>query len=131
MIAVIVLALVGLAFAAYQAKARISYGALCITGNSCNAVTNSTYSSLFGIPVALIGLLGFVLLIAATAYAYAVNDKKALKPLLLISTAGLAFVSYLIYLEVTVLHAICSICTVSHVIGIAIWILVVFSLWKY
>ena len=132
MLAVIMLAIVGLALAIYQASHKPADGASCaLAGDSCSAVMNSAYSSLFGIPVALIGVFGFMLIIAIAFYVLLRDDKKALKPLFAVSTVGLAFVAYLVYAELVELHAICSLCTVSHIIGIAIWAIVLFSLIKY
>ncbi|HIH14219.1 MAG TPA: hypothetical protein HA224_03100 [Nanoarchaeota archaeon] len=37
----------------------------------------------------------------------------------------------MVYVELIELHAICSLCTASHVIGIVIWMIVLFSLLKY
>ncbi|HIH14218.1 MAG TPA: hypothetical protein HA224_03095 [Nanoarchaeota archaeon] len=59
MLAVIALASMGLALAAYQASHKPADGTSCLASNSCDVVMNSAYSSLFGIPVVLIGLAGF------------------------------------------------------------------------
>ena len=131
MLAVIMLAIVGLAFSAYQASHKPSDSTFCLTSNSCDIVMSSSHSSLFGVPVVLIGMAGFIFIIIAALYAYSANDKKALKPLFAVSTVGLAFVAYLVYVELIELHAICSLCTASHVIGIVIWMIVLFSLLKY
>jgi uncharacterized membrane protein len=85
----------------------------CDFGESfnCDIVNRSTYSTLFGIPVALIGILGYLALLAlATFY-----REKAETPAMLIiaSTLGLGFAIYLTYIERFVLGTWCILCLSS------------------
>ncbi len=85
----------------------------CDFGESfnCDIVNRSTYSSLFGIPVALIGILGYGTLLAlATVY-----RSKAETPamLMIASTLGLGFAIYLTYIERFVLGTWCILCLSS------------------
>lgn len=85
----------------------------CDLGQSfnCDIVNRSTYSTALGVPVALIGLLGYLLILAfATIY-----REKAETPLLLTlaSFAGLGFSLYLTYIEKFVLSAWCILCLSS------------------
>jgi len=85
----------------------------CDFGESfnCDIVNRSTYSSLFGIPVALIGILGYGILLAlATVY-----RSKAETPamLMIASTLGLGFAIYLTYIERFVLGTWCILCLSS------------------
>src|SRR5919108_1818827 len=78
---------------------------------NCDVVNRSTYSVVLGIPVALIGILGyFVLLALSTVY-----RSKAETPLFLLvsSVAGLGFALYLTYIEGFVLAAWCILCLSS------------------
>jgi uncharacterized membrane protein len=78
---------------------------------NCDAVNRSVYSSIGGIPVALIGILGYVALLAlATVY-----RRKAETPamLLLASLCGLGFALYLTYIEKFVLAVWCILCLSS------------------
>jgi uncharacterized membrane protein len=78
---------------------------------NCDMVNRSVYSSIRGIPVALIGILGYALLFAlATVY-----RKKAETPvmLLLASLCGLGFALYLTYIEKFVLAVWCILCLSS------------------
>ena len=78
---------------------------------NCDMVNRSTYSAIFGIPVALIGIFGYgVLLILATLY----RAKAEIPTLLLIaSLAGLGFALYLTYVEAFVLAVWCILCLSS------------------
>ena len=85
----------------------------CNFGESfnCDIVNRSSYSMLAGVPVALIGVIGYLLIIGlATIY----RDKAETPILLLItSTGGLGFALYLTYIEKFVLAAWCILCLTS------------------
>src|SRR6266700_2441380 len=78
---------------------------------NCDIVNRSTYSSVLGIPVALIGILGYLLILAlATVY----RDKAETPVMLLIaSVGGLGFALYLTYVEKFILQAWCVLCLSS------------------
>ena len=78
---------------------------------NCDIVNRSQYSSIMGIPVAGIGIVGYgVLLALATAY-----RSRAETPvrLLVFALAGLAFTLYLTYIEGYVLETWCILCLSS------------------
>src|SRR5689334_17741808 len=75
---------------------------------NCDIVNRSIYSTVLGVPDALIGILGYgVLLALATFY-----RTKAETPfmLLIASTGGLGFALYLTYIEKFVLATWCILC---------------------
>ena len=85
----------------------------CDFGQSfnCDIVNRSEYSAVAGVPVALIGVLGYATLLAfATVY-----RRKAETPAILAigSVAGLGFALYLTYIEKYVLFAWCVLCLSS------------------
>ena len=85
---------------------------------NCDIVNRSTYSTLFGIPDALIGILGYAgLLGLATRYRTWVRTPIVL---LLAAFAGLAFALYLTYIEAFVLATWCILCLSSLVMILAI-----------
>jgi vitamin-K-epoxide reductase (warfarin-sensitive) len=91
-------------------KSKTSF---CDIGQSfnCDLVNRSEYSMFHGIPVALLGILGYLLILAlATVY-----REKAETPFILAGTtlAGLGFALYLTYIEAFVLHAWCILCLSS------------------
>ncbi len=75
---------------------------------NCDIVNRSEYSKLFGIPVAGIGLLGYVLLLGLSL----VNREKKLFSSILIlgSVVGLGFSVWLTYVEVKILATYCVLC---------------------
>jgi vitamin-K-epoxide reductase (warfarin-sensitive) len=94
----------------HYAKSKTEY---CDVGEAfnCDIVNRSEYSSLLGIPVALIGMLGYAALVGlATVY----RDRQETPGLLLGgAAAGLAFALYLTYIEARVLGVWCILCLSS------------------
>ena len=87
--------------------------AYCDFGESfnCDIVNRSEYSSILGIPVALIGMLGYAVLVGlATVYGDRPDTPKFL---LGGALAGLAFALYLTYIEARVLGVWCILCLSS------------------
>jgi uncharacterized membrane protein len=85
---------------------------------NCDIVNRSVYSTVLGVPDALIGICGYGLLLAlATFY-----RRKAETPLMLLiaSTAGLGFALYLTYVEKFVLATWCILCLSSLMLIILI-----------
>jgi vitamin-K-epoxide reductase (warfarin-sensitive) len=85
---------------------------------NCDIVNRSVYSTVLGIPDAMIGILGYGLLLAlATFY-----RRKAETPLMLLvaSIAGLGFALYLTYIEKFVLATWCILCLSSLLLIILI-----------
>jgi vitamin-K-epoxide reductase (warfarin-sensitive) len=87
--------------------------AYCDIGGTfnCDIVNRSEYSSIFGVPVALIGMLGY----AALAGLATVYRERRETPAMLFSAAaaGLAFALYLTYIEARVLGVWCILCLSS------------------
>ncbi len=87
--------------------------AYCEIGEAfnCDIVNRSVYSSIFGIPVALIGMLGYAALVGlATVY----RERRETPAMLFAGAAiGLAFALYLTYIEGHVLGVWCILCLSS------------------
>jgi len=78
---------------------------------NCDLVNRSAYSTVLGVPVALIGIVGYVLLAAlATVYR---NQAQTPVLLLIASVIGLGFALYLAYVEKFVLGVWCILCLTS------------------
>jgi len=88
----------------------------CNFGESfnCDIVNRSPYSTVLGVPVALIGILGYLLILALAT----VDRDKAETPVMLLvaSVGGLGFALYLTYIEKFVLQSWCILCLSSLVL---------------
>jgi uncharacterized membrane protein len=113
-IAAAVLAIAGIGVATYIAIAESGGGApKCLAGgHGCQTVAESRYSHLAGVNVAVLGIAGYVILLAAAAVP---GDAGRLGGLLT-ALVGFGFSAYLTYLELFVIDAICQWCVASAVL---------------
>jgi uncharacterized membrane protein len=113
-IAAALLALAGIAVATYITIAESGGGApKCLAGGTgCETVAESRYSHLAGINVAVIGIAGYAVLLAAAVLP---GDAGRFGGFLT-ALVGFGFSAYLTYLELFVIDAICQWCLVSAVL---------------
>jgi uncharacterized membrane protein len=85
----------------------------CDFGESfnCDIVNRSIYSTILGVPDALIGIFGYAALLALATVYRAKSEAPAM--LLIASVAGLSFALYLTYIEAFVLATWCILCLSS------------------
>jgi uncharacterized membrane protein len=99
-------------------------GDLACGSGGCQTVQNSPWARLLGVPVALIGLVGYaVLFITALLGVQPRFAANTAVPVVLCAGAviGIAFSAYLTYLEAYVIHAWCQWCVVSAAIAALIF----------
>jgi len=110
-------ALAGLGIATYLTIVHYAGGTpVCAVAHGCAVVQTSDYSELAGVPVAVLGLGGYVAVLAALA-----RDGEGWRTAAaFLSLAGLGFSAWLTYVEVAVLHAICIWCVGSALCMVAL-----------
>lgn len=120
LIPILILSLMGIIVSAYLTYHYFNTEdvAFCITGEDCEIVKESKYSSILGIPVAVLGILGYFSISLATISSFTKRRKWML--LFFLSTAGVAFSAYLTWLEFFKINAICSYCIVSALLMLSI-----------
>ncbi len=108
------LAVVGLGVAIYLTY--IHYAGIkpaCTAGGSCLKVQSSVWSELAGVPVALMGLIGYVAILGSLV----LPDREPTRQATLVLTLiGFGFSGYLTYRELFSIHAICEWCVSSAII---------------
>jgi uncharacterized membrane protein len=115
----VVLAVVGLGVATYLTVVHyVGFSLLACTGShgghsSCQTVQSSQWSELAGIPVALLGLIGYILILGSLL---APDREESRVATLGVTLVGFAFSAYLTYRELFSIHAICEWCVSSAVI---------------
>ena len=117
----VVLSVAGAAVSAYVLVARwTSTGLLCSTGG-CETVQSSEYAELLGVPVAGLGLVGYLLIGAASLAPRPVCAHRHG----VARVGAAAFGGYLLVIQLVVIDAVCDWCLVSDAITSAIAVIAV------
>lgn len=87
---------------------------------NCDIVNKSIYAEIFGIPVAMLGMLAYGILFAGSL----LMRRRAAAPLWLLIFAGfsLVFSLYLTFVEFFVLRAVCMFCITQQILIFIIFI---------
>lgn len=127
------LALLGLAVSVYLSYEHLTENKslVCPTGgaaSSCLTVTTSPWSQVAGIPVAYLGLAFFVVVAVLCAPQVWRHPAPALDAVRAAALGlGLVSVLYLVWIELFRVHAICTWCTVVHIVTFLLAVVVVFG----
>lgn len=132
----ILLAITGLGVSAYLMWGYTTPGATLSCGGSggCEAVKNSVYAKLAGIPLPILGLASYLLLLGLLAsQGAAAISRRGWSPYVAlaifgISLTGVLYSAYLTYLELFVIFAICRWCVASAIIMGVLFVLSVVNL---
>ncbi len=105
---------------------------LCTGVGGCDAVKASRYSYVMGIPVAVIGLIGYLAILAGVLLEKASPQAEQYGPVLVfgMSLVGLLYSIYLTYLELAVIKAVCPYCVASAVIMLVVFAIATYRLMK-
>jgi uncharacterized membrane protein len=117
--AILVLALAGLAVAAYLTYVHYAeLKPLCGLGGDCERVQTSQFAKVAGIPVAVLGLAGYVLILASLLVPGDLGRVGGAT----FALVGFGFSAYLTYREIFTIEAICTWCVASAVLmtGLAV-----------
>ena len=103
-------AVVGLGIAGYLTAVHYGGGdPVCAIAHGCAVVQQSEYAELAGVPVALLGLIGYAGILATLLR----DDHTARSATALLALMGAGFSAWLTYVEVARLDAICIWCVGS------------------
>jgi uncharacterized membrane protein len=122
----------GLVLSVYLTIERVmAPGTLTCPANvavDCVRVTTSDQSTVFGVPVAALGV-GYFLAIGALCLPVAWRrDTPAVRGgRVALAAVGVAFVLYLIYAELFLIGAVCLWCTVVHAVALALFGVIAFA----
>lgn len=110
------LALVGIGIAAYLVYSRYTRSALVCTTGGCEQVQSSRYAEVGGLPVAVLGLVGYALILGSTF----VSGEAGRAAGAALAFGGLAFSLYLLVVQVAVIEAICVWCVASDAVMLSL-----------
>lgn len=89
---------------------------------SCALVDESGRTSTLGIPDYLWGIGGFVLILFVAAVAERRSDApRWTYGLVLLTSAGIGFSLYFLYVELALIHALCIVCATDYAFGAIAW----------
>jgi uncharacterized membrane protein len=116
LIAFVLISFVGFLDASYLTANHYGQVELsCSITSGCEAVTTSEYSKIFGVPVALGGIL-YYLSILLLSLLYLDHKTKFFKKLVPpLTVVGFLFSAYFVYLQLFVIGAICQYCVLSAI----------------
>lgn len=128
------LAVVGLLVSIYMTIYKITdNNAMCLGSGDCATVNASRYAEVNGVPVAVVGILGYAAILGVLFM-----EKRGMEyfkqnaPLLTFGLAltGFLFTLWLVYVEFALIKAFCPFCVTSQVAMTLIFILSVIRLVK-
>lgn len=126
------LALAGIFVALYLTLYKMgAIGELSCRVGSCETVNSSRWAIFLGAPVAAWGVAYYIVVFAVALAGLSgrfADSRRLSLALLLLTGWGVLFSSWLTYLELFVIRAICQWCVVSALIVVAIFLI---GLWDY
>ncbi len=125
------LAILGALVSIYMTIFKITENpGMCLGNGGCSVVNNSKYAEVYGIPVAVIGVVGYLtilvsLLLRSRSQFFDANGTMLVFGLALV---GFLFTVYLIYVELALIHALCPFCVTSQVTMTTLFIISLIAL---
>jgi len=111
--AMIVLTLIGIGIASYLTYVHYKgLSPICAINQGCEKVQSSKYAKVGGVPVPVIGLVGYVAIFVSLM----VRGELARLATAVMTIGGFAFSLYLTSLELFRIHAICQWCVGSAIV---------------
>jgi len=125
-VGILILAFAGLADSAYIAQHEASgTPLLCNIQNfsNCNVVAASSYSHLFGVPLAYYGIMFYSIMFILAALEIVIFDQLLRRMLQAASIVGLVSSLYFVFVQMFFIGAFCIYCSLSGLITLLIFIL--------
>ncbi len=125
------LAILGVLVSIYMTILKLTENpTMCIGNGGCMTVSNSKYAIIYGIPVAVVGVGGYLTILVLLLLERRVSFLAQNGTLILFGLAllGFLFTLYLIYVELALIHALCPFCVTSQVTMTILFILSVIRL---
>ena len=97
--------------------------------SDCSIVLRSSYSVVFGVPLAVFGIIQYSSLLIAIILLVIFKKKIISYWIILQSIVGAIFSMYFMFIQIVILKSICLYCTLSALISFAI-LFFVFNIWK-
>lgn len=122
------LTILGLLVSIYMTIYKVTNNeSMCIGSSGCSVVNSSGYSEVNGIPVAVVGVVGYlsILVLFYLETRSGFFQEYGIMLLFGVTLTGFLFTLWLVYVEVALLKAYCPFCITSQVAMTLIFILTV------
>jgi len=96
----------------------------CILGTQCPLVFQTSFSYFYGVPIHLLAV-GWFSLMTVIAAARAFGVYRASIVGLILGVFCVPAIIYLDYIQLAVIHAICSDCELAHILGLILFVIFV------
>lgn len=106
------LALAGAAISGYLTYTRYADASIFCTTGGCETVQSSRYAEVAGVPVAVLGLAGYVLIFLTTLG----RGEAARVTGAALALTGFFFSAYLVYVQLALIGAVCQWCVASDAV---------------
>lgn len=129
----VALAIVGLLVSIYMTVYKYTGNdGMCLGSGECSTVNASRFSEVNGIPVAVLGIVGYAAILAVHFFENHNSFFKQNGTLLLFGMAltGFIFTVWLVYVEIALLRALCPFCVTSQVAMTILFVIAVIRLIK-
>ena len=130
-ISAILVGVVGASWSWHLLQWYISANALtaCILGTQCPLVFQTSFSYFYGVPIHLlaVGWFSFLTLVAVLRI---FEVRGAATTGVIVGALCIPAIIYLDYIQLAVIHAICSDCELAHVLGLILFALFVVIYWS-
>ena len=92
----------------------------CILGSQCPLVFQTSFSYFYGVPIHLLAVAWFTLLtLLAGIRAYGIRSASMIG--LIVGALCVPAIIYLDYIQLVIIHAICSDCELAHALGLILF----------
>ncbi|MCQ3938568.1 MAG: hypothetical protein DPW18_16190 [Chloroflexi bacterium] len=127
----VALVIVGLLVSIYMTVYKITGNdGMCLGSGDCSTVNASRFSEVNGVPVAVVGVIGYAAILAVHLFENrsALLRQNATLMIFGMALAGFIFTVWLVYVEIAILKALCPFCVTSQAAMTAIFIIAVIRL---
>ena len=120
---ILVLSVLGLLISLYLTFLTFENNKTCSPFDifDCGLVLSSSYSRIQGIPISVIGSIWFI--VSSILARLGIYGHDSRKKLFVWSGISLLGIITLIFVEITLIHSICFLCTLTHIIGLTIFVI--------
>lgn len=101
------------------------------TTSSCEVVLTSTYATVLGFPVALLGAIYYLSILVLLIIYFDIKNEKIFRFILFYTTVGFLSSIYFFIIQAFIIHSYCQYCLISALTSTILFIVSMYSLYIY